>query len=114
MRAAPLVPLLCLPLASCGSFGEPRADFESADPAERSLALAEAASRDREEDLPHMIALLDSDDPAVRMLALEALERRTGQTLGYHFADTEDARREAIERWVRWHEDRVAGGAGGG
>jgi hypothetical protein len=98
-----------LTLASCGSYDEPRADFASADPAERSLALAEAASRDREADLPRMIAMLDSDDPAVRMFAQRALEERTGQTLDYHFAAPERERREAVDRWVAWYERRAGG-----
>ncbi len=106
--------LLILPLtvSACGSFDEPRADFGSADPAERSLALAQAASRDREADLPHIIALLDSDDPAVRMFAQQTLVERTGQTLGYHFADPEPDRRAAVDRWVAWYAER-SGGVGG-
>jgi hypothetical protein len=34
-------------------------------------------------DLPALVGLLESDDPAVRLFAIEALRRLTGQTFGY-------------------------------
>jgi hypothetical protein len=52
--------------------------------------------------LAHLVADLDSDDPAVRLYAIESLERLTEQDLGYRYYDDEVARRPAIERWRAW------------
>lgn len=46
--------------------------------------------------------MLDSHDPAVRLMAINGLERLTGQTLGYAYSDPEPKRTIAIDRWVRW------------
>jgi hypothetical protein len=46
--------------------------------------------------------MLDSDDPAARLVAIRALERITGQTLGYDHAGPEHERRLAVERWMEW------------
>ena len=43
---------------------------------------------------------LDSDDPAVRLLAIQSLERLTGETFGYVHYDPSWKRDEAIGRWV--------------
>ena len=47
-----------------------------------------------------LIEELDSDDPAVRYMAISALERLTGQTYGYRHYDSVMQRRDAIARWV--------------
>ncbi len=48
--------------------------------------------------------MLESDDPAERMLAIRALERITDQTLGYHHEDPEWKRVESVNRWEHWLE----------
>lgn len=84
-----------------------RASFKDATPSERTLAAANAA-RDRDEaSIPHLIAMLDSEDPAQRMVAGDALERITGETQGFFFADPEPKRREAIGRWREWYLERA-------
>jgi hypothetical protein len=47
-----------------------------------------------------LVEQLDSQDPAARMLAIRALEHRTGTTLGYVHTDPEWKRQESIERWM--------------
>lgn len=46
-----------------------------------------------------LVEQLDSDDPAVRMMAIGALERLTGTTHGYRHYDPPLERRAAIARW---------------
>ena len=87
----------------------PRADFESDDPAERLLALEGSLREPREADIHHLIAMLDSADSAVRMLASRQLERMTGQTLGYHHADPPAERQAATQRWVDWWDNGAEG-----
>lgn len=76
-----------------------RADFRSVDPQERSLATVQA--RDLR-DVPGLIEELGSDDPAARMLANQALERVTGQSMAFDYAAPERKRAEAIDRWKEW------------
>jgi len=87
--------------------------FESGVPAERTMAATEAARTDDASKVPQLITMLGSEDPAQRMIASDALERITGQTLGYDFADPEPRRNEAIARWRAWEasERRAVSGA---
>lgn len=50
--------------------------------------------------IPQLVALLDSGDPLIRLLAIRALERFTGQTMGYRHEAEPFERNLAIERWV--------------
>lgn len=88
-------------LAGC-SMPAQRADFSSNDPQERTLAVAKAARDEDRRSVPQLIQVLQSTDPAERMLAIETLERITGQTLGFEYWAPAPARREAIERWQAW------------
>jgi len=47
-----------------------------------------------------LVEQLDSDDPAVRVFAINALERITGERLGYNPYANEVARRSAIDAWA--------------
>ncbi|VAX40019.1 hypothetical protein MNBD_PLANCTO03-1271, partial [hydrothermal vent metagenome] len=38
-----------------------------------------------------------------RMVAILALERLTGETLGYDHAAVEAQREDAVARWVEWY-----------
>jgi hypothetical protein len=76
------------------------ADFDSAVPAARLQAIERAAVQRDETATIQLLEQLDSDDPAVRMLALEALKRLDDDTHGYWFADPPYERRAAIERWT--------------
>jgi hypothetical protein len=82
----------------------PPAGVDSPDPHERLRAVAEATRRGDREAVPALVRLLDSDDPAVRMFSIRALERLTGTTLGYDHAAPEASRREAVARWVTYVE----------
>ena len=61
--------------------------------------------------IPKIIQQLDSDDPAVRLLAISALERLTGETRGYRYDDPRYLRDSAIHRWVDASAAGTAGAA---
>ncbi len=94
-------------LAACGPTVV--ADFNSPEPAARNAAIVKAtASRDAGA-VPDLVRMLDSDDPATRLLAIQALERITGERLGYDPAAGDEAREPAV---LRWAERANAGTAG--
>jgi len=83
--------------------------FDSIQPAAKLYAIHAAGSTGDRSAVPRLIEQLDSDDPAVRMFAIEALERLTGQRLGYRAYDPPHRRAVSTERWRQWH--RSGGGA---
>ncbi|MDX2115875.1 MAG: HEAT repeat domain-containing protein [Planctomycetota bacterium] len=105
LRMRPWFAAVTLGLGGC-SLPAQRADFRSPDPQERTLAIARAARTQDPTSVPALISQLESEDPADRMFAIRALERTTGQTLDYRYDDPEPARREAVDRWVRWVAER--------
>lgn len=114
MRFVWMIPAAFIGVSGCALPGQ-RADFESPDPAERTLAVGHAAADPDPATIPELIRLLESEDPAERMLAIRALEKQTGQTLGYEYAATEPSRQEAVKRWVAWERGqrgKASGGAG--
>ena len=90
---APLWVVSCGPSATEGG-------FDSANPAARMYAIEQAARQGDQTAIRDIIELLDSDDPAVRLMAITTLERLTGQTYGYRHYDSTLERREAIARWI--------------
>jgi len=92
---------------------EPRG-LDSPDPSARLAAISEAGVRGDEAAIPDLIEQLESNDPGARMLSIRALERITGQTLGYDHADPWWVRAPAVERWKRWASGRGLIGAAPG
>lgn len=86
--------------------------FDSPEPAARIEAAVEAARTGDTGAIPDLIGLLDSDDPATRLVAIRSLERLTGETLGYDHAAAEPEREAAIGRWVEWERARADGDGG--
>lgn len=92
--------------------------FDSPEPGVRIDAIVDAAKRDDPAAVPELVRMLDSDDPATRLLAIRALERITGTTHGYDYSAPESERREAIRRWqgsgpgavVPTGQERMSGG----
>jgi hypothetical protein len=78
--------------------------FDSANPAAKMYAIEQAARNGDRSATRALIEQLDSDDPAVRMLAISTLQRLTGQTYGYRHYDDRLARRQAIAQWVTAYE----------
>jgi hypothetical protein len=73
--------------------------FDSPEPGARNVAIVNAAASNDRRAIPDLIRMLESDDPATRLLAIATLERLTGERKGYDAADVPQARAEAIERW---------------
>jgi len=111
-RLLPFVVLsFALVLAPGGCSPPVEVGFDSRDPQGRTIALARAADSDDEASVPEMINLLNSADSAQRMLAIRALERRTGETFGYRHYAPEDERLEAQSRWAEWWDARRESGS---
>lgn len=94
----------------------PPRGFDSPDPSARMEAITAAAVSRDQRSIPGLIASLDSDDPAVRLAAIRALERVTGRTLGYDHAAPPWRRAAMVHEWERWYRaqrDASGGGADG-
>lgn len=85
-------------LVACGPTIRP--DFNSPEPAARNSAIVNAAATKDRAAVPDLVRMLQSDDPATRLLAITALERITGERLGYDLGDSEAARAQAVSRWM--------------
>lgn len=72
------------------------------DPAVKIPAIKKAAREGDRGATAQLVEELDSDDPAVRFYAIEALAELTGQTFGYRYFDDELERKPALERWRAW------------
>ncbi len=79
--------------------------FDSPAPTKRIDAIVEASALEDPESLGKLIEQLESPDPAARMLAIRALEKRTGETFGYDHAAPRWERIEAVHRWVRYFNE---------
>lgn len=94
-----IIPFGALLLVSCGA--SPTAGgFDAANPAARSQAILTAVVKGDLSAISRIVEQLDADDPAIRMIAIEALQRLTGETYGYKHYDPAYVRREAIAKWV--------------
>lgn len=102
MRKRLLPGFLCaLLMASCQA-PRPALRVDHPDASIKIPAMKKAVREEDRRQIELLIRDLDSDDPAVRLYAIEALQRLTGQTLGYHYWDDDLQRQPAIERWKAW------------
>jgi len=85
----------CAPSATEGGFKNPA-------PGAQVYAIESAVREERKQQIPEIVECLRSDDDLVRMMAIGALERMTGQTLGYDFTDPLPLRLEGYRRWRAW------------
>ena len=101
-------------IGSLVSCGQPSSSggFDSPMPAARLHALSEAARTGDRSDIKRVVELLDSDDAAVRLLAISTLERLTGETFGYRHYDPRWEREESIQRWVNAIREDTFGNLG--
>ena len=83
----------CAPRASDGG-------FHSANPGAKLYAIRQAGHTADRTAIPHLIEQLDSDDMAVRMYAIGALERITGTRRGYVYYESPAKRQPAVDPWV--------------
>ncbi len=114
MRSAKPVAIMILPigvallLPGClpSQQAPAKADLRATDTAGRVPALVDAAGQDDARTLAELVRALSDEDPAVRLFAIQALDRRTGQTLGYRYYESADHRQAAAERWHRWLDEQ--------
>lgn len=80
--------------------------FDSPEPAARNVAIVQSVEQPTTPGtLRSLVSMLSSDDPATRLLAIAALEHKTGQRLGYDPAAPNPERNDAIRAWDRWLAD---------
>lgn len=112
-----LASLLVAAAGACGSRGF-APDFASDNPPQRTAAVEQAIRRHRPQlkapytppmqdpafrrDVAWLVVMLQSWDPAERLLAIEALAALVGTREGYDPSDPLPERAVAIERWVGW------------
>jgi hypothetical protein len=105
LRSPALGALLALWVAGCVHPQGPKVasnpDLSAKIPAE-----IEAVEKHDQSVVPQLITDLQSDDPAVRLYAIEALHRLTGQNFGYRYYDSDEERAQAVERWQEWFKHR--------
>lgn len=90
-----------------GCFPTAKKGFDSPDNALRIDAAVHAAESSDTRAVPDLVRLLDSDDPATRLVAIRSLEKITGTTLGYDHAGTASAREAGVQRWQAWLKERA-------
>jgi hypothetical protein len=107
--AARLALVLCGPVVLAIPSCMPKAPegLDSPIAQERMEAAVEAAERQDVSAVPSLIVMLESDDPAVRLVGINSLEAITTQRLGYDATADEADRQEALERWRQWAEEHV-------
>ncbi len=94
------VALVILAAAGCDT-AMTRRGFESPDPHAKLTAVVQAGQQRDAKALPHLVNQLDSDDPAVRLCSIIAMQRITGTRMGYSPYAPAHERREAVQRWVQ-------------
>ncbi|MDX2117407.1 MAG: HEAT repeat domain-containing protein [Planctomycetota bacterium] len=102
VASTPLLALamLCGVAALSGCLPSESVSLQARDPVKRMEAIVDAAEEHDRSQIPGLVKLLDSDDPATRMLAIRSLEEITGETHGYDHAAPRLQRDKAVDEWV--------------
>jgi hypothetical protein len=95
----------------CASCNAPREPYlvTHPDPSVKIPAMKLAVEARDMDAVEQLVADLESDDPAVRFYAIDALNRLTGQTFGYQYFVAEERRVEAVDKWKAWFKGWQAG-----
>lgn len=101
-----LLLLASLWLPACAPPPASEGDFTSDNPASRLYAIHRAGTEGDRSALPGLVESLDHDDPAVRMMAAQALERITGTRMGYDPYAGAIERRKAADAWAQAIRDQ--------
>ncbi len=105
-RLASLTRLVALPLiavlaAGCSAPKE-EPSVNAGDPKAQNTWIAAAVENNDISACQGLIELLDSSDPAERLVAIGALRSITGEHFGYRIADPPAVRGQAVDRWAAW------------
>jgi len=94
-------------LAGCTA-SRPAPDIKADDVAVKIAGIRQAQARQDRASLPALVEQLDSDDPAVRMFALGALEKFSGgERFGYEYYLDEEQRKPSLAKWRQWLEGQA-------
>ena len=80
---------------------------------ERIAACIRAGQQRDESVLPLLVDRLEDSDADVRLFAIGALKKITGQDLGYRCYASESKRSEAVQKWRNWLVQRQEAQSGG-
>jgi hypothetical protein len=102
--------LVTLPSPGCTA-PRPPLVVTDPDPSVKIPAYKKAVRKKDKAAIRQLVADLDSDDPAVRLYAVNALHRLTGETFEYRYFESEEQRKPAVQKWRQWLEagERAAG-----
>jgi hypothetical protein len=76
------------------------------DPSVRIEAVRQAARQDDTQALPYLVDRLNDSEADVRFFAILALEKMTGERMGYEYYAPACERAEAVKRWRQWLQRR--------
>lgn len=82
--------------------------LQSENPSDRIAAAVDAGNRKVTSMVPLLVDRLEDPEPDVRFAAIGALQRITGQDLGYRFFAPPAERSAAVARWRQWLKDPKA------
>ncbi len=104
--------VMALCLGACGACGPRERQLSQRltddNPDVRRQAVVEAGQTLDEQAVPRLVDCLEDPEIDVRFFAILALERITGETMGYKYYDNPCSRRQAVTRWRQWLESRPA------
>lgn len=82
--------------------------FDAEDSASRMYAIRDAGEQRDFSAVPRLIELLNASDPAERMMAINALDRITGERLDYSPYAPLTERQKKVEAWaMAYREGRL-------
>lgn len=96
--------IACFLVTGCSSKEKP--SLTASDPYAQNEWIANAVTAGDMSAVPGLIELLDSSDPAERLVAIGALRSITGLDHGYRIADPPAIRGQAVDRWVVWWNEK--------
>ena len=102
MRRLFAVMLAVSPLCGACQAPRPDPDVRHPDPSVKIPAMKQAVREQDHAAAAQLVEDLDSDDPAIRLYAIQALQRMTGEDHGYRYWDDSMDRAPAIARWRAW------------
>jgi hypothetical protein len=102
--------LVACVLAGCSGYTGPRS-VSNEDPAVKIPEIHKAIERGDKSVVPQLVHDLDSDDAAVRLHAIGALRKLTGEHFDYDWTQNDRAlRRPAVEKWQAYLQSAPSSG----
>ena len=100
-RRAGLILILALSSLACRGT-RPKPDVAAREIDAKIPGMKHAGETHDRSALPGMVDSLNDDDPAVRLFAIAALEKFSGDRFGYEYYLDEEQRKPSIARWREW------------